>query len=148
MKDRIKLIIENEKLSSKQFADKCDIQVSNVSHLLSGRSKPNLDTIGKIINAFPSLNTEWLITGKLPMYKIKKACEATLFDPLLGSDSKNEFSEPQNTSFENENSLKLSDNQVVAPTTVIKEIVKEIPPKKIERIVIYYNDNTYESFSN
>jgi transcriptional regulator with XRE-family HTH domain len=148
MKDRIKSIIERENLTSKQFADKCDIQVSNVSHLLSGRSKPNLDTIGKIINAFPSLNTEWLITGKLPMYKYEKACDVTLFDSLLESNSKNEFSEPQNTPFVDENPSKQSVNQVVTPTTVIKEIVKEIPPKKIERIVVYYNDNTYESFSN
>ena len=33
MKDRIKQIIEREKLSSKEFANLCDIQVSNVSHL-------------------------------------------------------------------------------------------------------------------
>ena len=29
---------------------------------------------------------------------------------------------------------------------ITKEVVKEIPPKKIQRIVVYYTDNTYEEF--
>ena len=72
MKDRIRVILEKEKLTSKQFAALTDMQVSNVSHLLSGRSNPSLESTQKILTAFPSINPEWLLFGKLPMYKHEK----------------------------------------------------------------------------
>jgi len=147
MKDRIKQIIEREKLSSKEFANLCDIQVSNVSHLLSGRSKPSLDTIQKIMTAFPSLNTEWLLSGKEPMYKHEKLAQPGLFDLFPTEESNIQFSEPQNPVEPIQKLSQNTENQVVATNTIVKEVVKEIPPKKIQRIVVYYTDNTYDEFS-
>ena len=147
MKDRIKQIIEREKLSSKEFANLCDIQVSNVSHLLSGRSKPSLDTIQKIMAAFPTLNTDWLMTGKEPMYKHEKLSQPGLFDLLPTEESNIQISEPQNPVNTVQRPSYNTENQVVTTNTIVKEVVKEIPPKKIQRIVVYYTDNTYDEFS-
>ena len=147
MKDRIKQIIEREKLSSKEFANLCDIQVSNVSHLLSGRSKPSLDTIQKIMQAFPTLNTDWLLSGKEPMYKHEKLSQPGLFDLFPEEESNIQISEPQNRAIVAPKPTQSVENQVVTPTTIVKEVVKEIPPKKIQRIVVYYTDNTYDEFS-
>ena len=147
MKDRIKQIIEREKLSSKEFANLCDIQVSNVSHLLSGRSKPSLDTIQKILAAFPTLNTDWLMTGKLPMYKHEKLSQPDLFDLFPTEESNIQVSEPQTRVNVAQKPTQLAENQVVTTNTIVKEVVKEIPPKKIQRIVVYYTDNTYDEFS-
>lgn len=147
MKDRIKQIIEREKLSSKEFANLCDIQVSNVSHLLSGRSKPSLDTIQKILTAFPTLNTDWLMTGKMPMYKHEKLSQSGLFDLFPAEESNIQISEPQNRVNVAQKPPHIAENQVVTTNTIVKEVVKEIPPKKIQRIVVYYTDNTYDEFS-
>ena len=147
MKDRIKQIIEREKLSSKEFANLCDIQVSNVSHLLSGRSKPSLDTIQKILAAFPTLNTDWLMTGKLPMYKHEKLSQPDLFDLFPTEESNIQVSEPQTRVNVAQKPTQIAENQVVTTNTIVKEVVKEIPPKKIQRIVVYYTDNTYDEFS-
>ena len=147
MKDRIKQIIEREKLSSKEFANLCEIQVSNVSHLLSGRSKPSLDTIQKILAAFPTLNTDWLMTGKLPMYKHEKLSQPDLFDLFPTEESNIQVSEPQNRVNVAPKPTQVAENQVVTTDTIVKEVVKEIPPKKIQRIVVYYTDNTYDEFS-
>ena len=147
MKDRIKQIIEREKLSSKEFANLCDIQVSNVSHLLSGRSKPSLDTIQKIMQAFPTLNTDWLLSGKEPMYKHEKLSQPGLFDLFPTEEPNIQISEPQNPANVAPKPTQSVENQVVTPTTIVKEVVKEIPPKKIQRIVVYYTDNTYDEFS-
>lgn len=147
MKDRIKQIIEREKLSSKEFANLCDIQVSNVSHLLSGRSKPSLDTIQKILAAFPTLNTDWLMTGKMPMYKHEKLSQPDLFDLFPTEESNIQISEPQNVVKVAQKPTHIAENQVVTTNTIVKEVVKEIPPKKIQRIVVYYTDNTYDEFS-
>lgn len=146
MKDRIKQIIEREKLSSKEFANLCEIQVSNVSHLLSGRSKPSLDTIQKIMKAFPSINTDWLMTGKEPMYRHEKLSQVGLFDLFPGEEQNIEISEPQNPASSPKINSNIADNQIVTTNTIVKEVVKEIPAKKIERIVVYYTDNTYEAF--
>ena len=62
IQDRIKLIIKANN-ESPSFADKIDIQRSNLSHVLSGRNKPSLDFLAKIITTYPSVNASWLVTG-------------------------------------------------------------------------------------
>jgi transcriptional regulator with XRE-family HTH domain len=52
-------------LTPSAFADKLGVQRSNVSHVLSGRNKPSLDFLEKIISTFPRVNAHWLITGKM-----------------------------------------------------------------------------------
>lgn len=34
----------------------------------------------------------------------------------------------------------------VEPQTIVKEVVKTLPPRKIVRVVVYFDDNTYEDF--
>jgi transcriptional regulator with XRE-family HTH domain len=62
--DRIKTIIKANSLSPSQFADKIGIKRSNLSHVLSGRNKPSLDFLSKVLTAYPSVNAGWLITGE------------------------------------------------------------------------------------
>ncbi len=147
MKERIRVILEKEKLTAKQFAALTDMQVSNVSHLLSGRSNPSLDSTQKILTAFPSLNPEWLLFGKLPMYRHEKLVQYDLFGQPIDNESNMPFSAP----LEVKKSSVIEDNpavnQQVVRDVVVKEVVKEIPAKKIQRIVVYYTDNTFEEFS-
>ncbi len=64
MTDRIKLLLEQLRLSPSEFADRIGVQRSSVSHVLSGRNKPSIDFLEKILNVFPGIDTTWLITGK------------------------------------------------------------------------------------
>jgi len=64
MVDRIQKIIHQKKLSSSGFADLIGVPRSTISHLLSGRNNPSLDFIMKVLDAFPDVNTDWLIKGK------------------------------------------------------------------------------------
>ena len=61
---RIRQILEEQQLSSSVFADTIGVQRSSISHVLSGRNKPSLEFILKIIRAFPSYSTDWLLFGK------------------------------------------------------------------------------------
>lgn len=61
---RISQILEEQQLSSSAFADTIGVQRSSISHVLSGRNKPSLEFILKIIRAFPSYSTDWLLFGK------------------------------------------------------------------------------------
>lgn len=64
IQDRIKLILKANNLSASEFADKVGIKRSNLSHVLSGRNKPSLDFLSKIISTFPKVNASWLLTGE------------------------------------------------------------------------------------
>lgn len=63
IQDRIKLIIKANNLSPSEFADRIGVNRSNLSHVLSGRNKPGLDFLEKIINNFPNVNASWLLSG-------------------------------------------------------------------------------------
>lgn len=64
IQDRIQLIINANKLTASEFASKIDVKRSNLSHVLSGRNKPSLDFLSKIITTYPNVNASWLITGE------------------------------------------------------------------------------------
>lgn len=61
--DRVKIVMENEGLNPSIFADTIGVQRPSLSHILSGRNKPSIDIIQKIINTLPQYNTTWLING-------------------------------------------------------------------------------------
>ncbi|XOV68061.1 MAG: helix-turn-helix domain-containing protein [Fluviicola sp.] len=50
--------------TASEFADKIGVKRSNLSHVLSGRNKPSLDFLVKVINTYPNVNASWLITGE------------------------------------------------------------------------------------
>src|SRR6056297_2811471 len=61
---RLHKIMEYHDLSAASFADKIDVGRSSISHLLSGRNKPSLDFVMKIVSAFPDVELYWLLNGK------------------------------------------------------------------------------------
>lgn len=65
IQERLHKVIDDLKMSPSVFADRIGVQRSNLSHVLSGRNKPGLDFLEKIINHFPQINAHWLLTGKL-----------------------------------------------------------------------------------
>lgn len=65
IQERLQLILKMHNLSPSAFADKLGVQRSNVSHVISGRNKPSLDFLEKIILNFPRVNAHWLLTGQM-----------------------------------------------------------------------------------
>ncbi|MFT6502669.1 MAG: transcriptional regulator with XRE-family HTH domain [Crocinitomicaceae bacterium] len=64
IQDRILVILKANNLTASEFASKIGINRSNLSHVLSGRNKPSLDFLTKIITSYPNVNASWLITGE------------------------------------------------------------------------------------
>lgn len=50
--------------SSSSFAEKIGVQRSSISHILSGRNKPSLDFVLKVLSSFPDVELYWLLNGK------------------------------------------------------------------------------------
>jgi transcriptional regulator with XRE-family HTH domain len=50
-------------LTPSQFADEIGVQRSSISHLISGRNKPSLEFIQRIVARYPEINLQWILTG-------------------------------------------------------------------------------------
>jgi len=61
---RLEKLLRYYGLSAAVFADKIQVQRSSISHLLSGRNKPSLDFVLKVVKTFPEVNLYWLLNGK------------------------------------------------------------------------------------
>lgn len=68
--ERVIVLMEYYALTASAFADKIDVQRSSMSHLVSGRNKPSLDFIQKVLNNFSDINPTWLIMGTGPMKQL------------------------------------------------------------------------------
>lgn len=63
MVERIKEILQANQLTPTQFADSIGVARPIISHILSGRNKPSLEVVQKIVAAFPQLSLDWLLRG-------------------------------------------------------------------------------------
>ncbi len=61
---RLEIILDYYSLNASSFADKIGVQRSSMSHLLSGRNKPSLDFVMKILEVFPDVDLYWILNGK------------------------------------------------------------------------------------
>ena len=61
---RLEIILKHYGLSASVFAEKISVQRSSISHILSGRNKPSLDFIDKVLQVFPEIDLVWLLSGK------------------------------------------------------------------------------------
>ena len=87
IKNRILEFLRSENITSAQFAQEIGVQPSGISHIISGRNKPSLDFIVKMVLRYPSLSTDWLLLGKGPMYREGNTIE--LFqgsEPIPGNE--------------------------------------------------------------
>ena len=73
MHSRLKNWMESEGLKSSQLADNIGVNRATISHILSGRNKPSIDFLQKLLRAYPNLNSNWLITGIGYMHTKKEA---------------------------------------------------------------------------
>lgn len=117
---RLEKILDYYNLSASSFADKIGVQRSSISHLLSGRNKPSLDFILKILDVFPEIDLYWILNGK-------------------GSFPKN--NEEYNIAYP----PTLSDTDEKQPVNFKKEetIIKN---DAIERIVIFYKNGAFKEY--
>ncbi len=90
LKDRFKYLMKLNNLSASAFAEKIGVQPSSISHILSGRNKPSLEFVEKVLAQFPNVSADWLINGNTQIasnFKIKEE-ENKRTPPTLSSSEK------------------------------------------------------------
>ena len=133
---RLHKIMDEYDLNATSFADEIDVGRSSISHILSGRNKPSLEFVMKVIDAFPEVELYWLLNGKGSFPK--KNVQQT---PPLSSTPQAEQS--YTLDFE-QASTKPQVQHEMNPKAANDALPKQ--DESIERIVIFYKDGTFKSF--
>lgn len=125
---RLEKIIDYYEFSAASFADKIHVGRSSISHILSGRNKPSLDFVLKIVSAFPEVELYWLLNGK-------------------GSFPKNAASSPpEKTS--TENTVDFSEKNKKEDQESVNLTQQTSETKKIKKVIIFYTDGSFDAFEN
>jgi transcriptional regulator with XRE-family HTH domain len=111
--DRFKYLMKLNNLTASSFADEIGVQRSSMSHILSGRNKPSLEFIQKVILRFPKVNADWLISGITNTEQME---------------------------------LPNNDSSAKEKTTSTPTLSLNKDAKGIKKIVVFYEDNTFEEF--
>jgi transcriptional regulator with XRE-family HTH domain len=84
---RLKKVMSYYNETAASFSEKIGVQRSSISHILSGRNKPSLEFILKILSSYNEVDLYWLLNGKGTFPKIENK-----------TDSPEKHSEKQNPS--------------------------------------------------
>ncbi len=143
MTERINSILKYYNTNSSKFAEQIGVQKSSISHVLSGRNKPSLDFIQKLLRAFPEINADWLVLGKGKMIIGEE--EKNLFNADEGSSAIKSREVEKKLSIEESEKLDLSMEDVVV-SHLNKKAITNNSSRKTIKIVLFYSDDTYKEY--
>ena len=121
--NRLRQIMDYYQLSASGFADRIQVQRSSISHLLSGRNKPSLDFVMRVVKEFEEVELYWFLNGK-GSFPTSEKTKAQL--------DISERNEPKT-------------DKIVAPAR--KPETSSAGDNQIERIVVFYNDGSFKAYS-
>lgn len=113
---RLQRVIDYYSESASSFSEKIGVQRSSISHILSGRNKPSLDFVMKILSSYPEVEFYWLLNGKGEF--------PSRPNTILTTPEKSQEKKPDKTSLPR---IDVSDTS-------------------IEKIVIFYKDGTFKDY--
>ena len=124
---RLQKILDFYGVTATSFSEKIAFNRSTISHLLSGRNKPSLEFVMKVLQTYPEVDLYWLLYGKgsfpTTVNKVNTQIKATSKQNTLPGV------EAENSVFEN---IALKNSNTSA----------------IERIILCYKDGTFKQYNN
>ena len=124
---RLQKILDFYGVTATLFSEKIAFNRSTISHLLSGRNKPSLEFVMKVLQTYPEVDLYWLLYGKgsfpTTFNKVNTQIKATNKQNALPGV------EAENSIFEN---MELKNSNTSA----------------IERIILCYKDGTFKQYNN
>ena len=147
MLNRIALILKQKNLTSAKFADEIGVQRSSISHVLSGRNKPGLEFIQKILKTYPEISSDWILFGKGNMMSDQEnesdvqrgRIENDLFTAKLSEeDKKAQVSDIEKIKNIDSTTSTLLNKQKISSKNEVK--------KEIEKIIVFYTDDSFRQY--
>ncbi len=132
LNNKIKNILLIKDMSPSRFADEIGVQRSSISHILSGRNKPSLEIVQKIVKRFPELGLDWIID-----------------EDDQADDDEQPVDKPITKSVNTEVEITpLSESKSVTEKTVsaLSEESNSVAKRRVEKILIFYSDKTFTEY--
>jgi transcriptional regulator with XRE-family HTH domain len=147
---RLEIILDYYSLNASSFADKIGVQRSSLSHLLSGRNKPSLDFILKILEVFPEVDLYWILNGKGTFPKntsVVEKRENQVEEVLKQNNSTTSKEEliPENLFSEIQQPINL--NSLETKKIENQNSIKNSTSSEVEKIVFFYKNGTFKVFN-
>lgn len=172
MKDRIRSIMTQMGLSQQEFASRLGLTPASISGIFNGRTNPTMNHARAIRQAFPQINTDWLLYGEgemmggsTPTPQVADPGISIIDDEQDDSNLGGIFNHPSQTATPaspNVQSIQVSTTPLTSPNPAQRgqvarsetgrnahtEITKNFdkPLRRVKEIRVFYDDNTYETF--
>lgn len=130
---RLEKILDYYNLTATAFAEEIAFNRSTISHLLSGRNKPSLEFVMKVLQKFPDVEMNWLLFGK-----------GTFPSPTENKTAV--LSSSQNVTSETEKTMDLFTEENTTPKNKNPEVIQKT--SQIEKIIIFYKDGSFKVYQN
>ncbi|MFN3782648.1 MAG: helix-turn-helix domain-containing protein [Spirosomataceae bacterium] len=135
LNQKIIQLVEALNIPYSQFADEISISRPILSHIITGRNKPSLEVIQKIITRFPELGYKWYLDNEeVPIHVLKNIVIERKQIESTKEEKSNEVDR-----------LKTINSSTQPITTAIHTQVNT-SEKQVQRILVFYSDNTFVEF--
>lgn len=152
MIEKLQTLMKIYRLNAADLAERLGTERSGISHFLSGRNKPSLAFVVRLLEKFPELNPDWLLLDQGAMLRdASKIIQSNEIVIPFTEEHAEVDKQPDNESreiIEDHQSDEIMDTTKQA-TTIASEAKVEAKPDnsvKEERIVVFFSDGTYQSF--
>ncbi|UPZ14579.1 helix-turn-helix domain-containing protein [Flavobacterium humidisoli] len=140
---RLETLLDYYGLNASTFADKIGVQRSSMSHLLSGRNKPSLDFVMKILEVFPDVDLYWILIGKGSFPKNNDDnLEIPVSSPTPIASNENIGTDLFSSVETNE-----EEKKEIKKASSLKNENINFEDDEIEKIVLFYKNGTFKTYS-
>lgn len=163
---RLNIFVNYLGLTSTQFADEISVPRPSFSQILNGRNKKlSNEFISKVHKRYPLLNILWLLFGEGKMIidssneKNENKTNIDSEDDLFFNENVKSVEDNTSVNLTEDSNVRIENFEVAQstktesindePTKSSSEnisIISETNSKKINRIIIFYEDNTFDAY--
>lgn len=158
MREKLLELLKREGLKPSQLAEILEINPAGISHILAGRNKPSFELLQKILRRFPRINPDWLLLDSDQIYRSEFPAEASTAiatspasHSVKGDPEGSLFAASTNTgASQNSAQVQAAKSQDGNPdnsATPVPSTATGNLRKNIRRVVIFYDDQTFEDYS-
>ena len=140
MKEKLEILMADTGLRVGEIAAKLGVKAPVISHILSGRNQPNFTLTAKIISTFNQYNPYWWLGTDDRKLAIDSSAPSAKDENFESSPI-----DLKTSSTENESEVSSLFSSV--PKSRLEGIIPTNSSSEIERVVIFYKDHSFESFT-
>ena len=155
IRNRLKTMIERIGIGNTNFATQADITPSVISNIMNGKSNITLDTLNKVLTAYPDWNRDWLLFGEGD--SSQENCQGNIENTNNNQRSENSIfsnvthpapNPPQD--FNVQPTIDIETIRVIASESaqqLMNHLNHDSTTREIIEIRVFYSDGSYETFS-